>query len=101
MGPGFAEKVYHNAIKMVFDEQNIKYGTEKEYKVFFQNKQIGTLRVDLVVEDKAILEIKALAGYIPQICKYQVVSYLKVSKLPVGLLVNFGNKSCQVKRIIN
>jgi len=55
--------------------------------------------VDLVVEDKIVVEIKAVTGNIPDVFKYQVLSYLKASALKVGLLVNFGNKSCQIKRL--
>ena len=68
--------------------------------VSFQNKKIGSLKFDLIVEGKVILEIKALTGNIPDVFKYQLLSYLKVSNLHVGLLVNFGNKSCQVKRFM-
>ena len=68
--------------------------------VSFQNKKIGSLKLDLIVEGKVILEIKALTGNIPDVFKYQLLSYLKVSNLHVGLLVNFGNKSCQVKRFM-
>ena len=52
--------------------------------------------MDLVIEDKIIVEIKAVTGNMPDVFKYQVLSYLKASSLKVGLLVNFGNKSCQV-----
>jgi len=54
----------------------------------------------LVVEDKVIVEIKAITGNIPDVFKYQLLSYLKVSHIKVGLLINFGNKSCQVKRVM-
>jgi GxxExxY protein len=52
------------------------------------------------VQDKVVVEIKSITGSIPDVFKYQVLSYLKASKLPVGLLVNVGNKSCQVKRFV-
>ena len=55
--------------------------------------------MDLVIEDKIIVEIKAVTGNMPDVFKYQVLSYLKASSLKVGLLVNFGNKSCQIKRL--
>ena len=50
--------------------------------------------MDLVIEDKIVVEIKAVTGNMPDVFKYQVLSYLKASALKVGLLVNFGNKSC-------
>lgn len=55
---------------------------------------------DLVVEDKVIVELKALTGNIPNIFESQVLSYLKASGLKVGLLVNFGNRKCQIKRLV-
>jgi GxxExxY protein len=101
LGPGFNETIYQNALKILFEQQDIKYETEKEYEVKYLNKKVGKLRVDMVVEDKVIVEIKALNGNIAQIFENQVISYLKSSGLMVGLLINFGNKSCQVKRLMN
>jgi GxxExxY protein len=87
-------------MKLVLEEKGLRYDTEKEFIVYLQNKKIGSLRLDLIVEDKVILEIKALTGNIYEVFKYQLLSYLKISNLHVGLLVNFGNKSCQVKRFM-
>src|SRR4030043_504699 len=100
LGPGFNEKVYHNALKLLFDKEGLKYQSQKEFEVFYLNKKIGTFRADLVVEDRVIIEIKSLAGNIPVVIQNQLLSYLKASGLHVGLLVNFGNKSCQVKRVV-
>jgi len=100
LGPGFNEKIYHRALEIVLKEDNLRYETEKEFAVFYQDKKVGSLRLDLIVEGKVIVEAKALSGNIPDIFKYQLLSYLKVSNLNVGLLVNFGNKSCQIKRFV-
>ena len=100
MGAGFSEKIYHNALKLVFAQQGIRFETEKRFEVCFQNKKVGNLIVDLVIEDKVIVELKAITGVMPDVFKYQLRSYLKASEMKVGLLVNFGNKSCQVKRIM-
>ena len=98
LGPGFNEKIYHNALKIALKESNLEYQTEKEFIVSFQDKKIGTLKLDLIVEGKVIVEFKALATSVPDVFKYQLLSYLKVSNLHVGLLINFGSKSCQVRR---
>ena len=87
-------------MQLVLKEAGLKYDTEKEFSVFFQDKRVGNLKLDLIVQDKVIVEVKAITGNIPDVFKYQVLSYLKVSKLDVGLLVNFGNKSCQIKRFM-
>ena len=100
LGPGFNEKVYHSALKLAFNQEKLKYETEKRFEVCYQSKKVGSLIVDLVVEDKTIVEIKAVTGNIHDVFKYQILSYLKASNLKVGLLVNFGNKSCQVKRVM-
>ena len=98
LGPGFIERIYHNALKLVLEDKGLKYETEKEFIVYFQDKKIGSLKLDLIVEGKVIVEVKSLTGNMPDVFKYQLLSYLKVSNLRVGLLINFGNKSCQVKR---
>ncbi|MBI5892609.1 MAG: GxxExxY protein [Deltaproteobacteria bacterium] len=100
LGPGFNEKVYHNALKLTLEQEGLEYRTEKRFDVYYQDKKVGNLIVDLIIENKVIVELKALNGNIPQIFEYQVLSYLKASNLKVGLLVNFGNKSCQVKRLV-
>ena len=100
LGPGFNEKIYHNALKLALKEGNLEYETEKEFAVYYKDKKIGSLRLDLIIEGKVIVEIKALTGIIPDIFKYQLLSYLKVTNLHTGLLVNFSNKSCQVKRFV-
>jgi len=99
LGPGFNERIYHNALEITFEQEGLQYQTEKEVKVFFQGKYVGNFRLDLIVEKKIIVEIKALAGNIPSVFEAQVISYLRASGFRIGLLVNFGNKSCQVKRI--
>ncbi|MDD5454965.1 MAG: GxxExxY protein [Candidatus Ratteibacteria bacterium] len=100
LGPGFNEKIYHNALKIALQEKNLKYQTEKQFSVSFQDEKVGSLKLDLIVENKVVVEVKALTGHIPEVFKHQVLSYLKVTGLHIGLLVNFGNKSCQVKRFM-
>ncbi|MFH1459035.1 MAG: GxxExxY protein, partial [Candidatus Omnitrophota bacterium] len=61
---------------------------------------IGKCRLDLVIADKIVTELKALSGNIPAVFESQVLSYLKASGYKVGLLINFGNKSYQVRRLM-
>ena len=100
LGPGFAEKIYHKALMIAFEDADLAYEAEKTFNVFFQDKKVGSFRLDLLVESKVIVEIKALTGNVPEVFKYQVLSYLKASGLRVGLLINFGNKSCHIKRFV-
>jgi GxxExxY protein len=100
LGPGFNERIYHNALIQTLEKNGLNYQTEKNIDVLFQGKLVGKLRLDLVVEDKVVTEIKALTGMLPKVFELQVLSYLKASELKVGLLINFGNKSCQVGRLL-
>jgi GxxExxY protein len=100
LGPGFNEGIYHNALKIALEENGLRFETGKSFYVSFQGKHVGRLRLDLIIEDKVIIEVKALTGNIPTVSELQVLSYLKASGYKVGLLINFGNKSCQVRRLM-
>jgi GxxExxY protein len=78
----------------------LKYEVEKEFLVSFQEENIGKFRVDLLVENSVIVELKAIVGRMPKIFETQVISYLKASNLKVGLLINFGNRQCEVRRLM-
>lgn len=99
LGSGFPEKIYHAALKIIFEKEGLKYETEKEIDVYFDNKRIGKFRCDLIVEQKVIVELKSLTGHIPALFEYQLLSYLKAAKIKTGLLINFGNQSCEIKRL--
>ena len=98
LGPGFTEKIYHKALQTALEDNGLKYQTEKSFSVSFGGKKAGNFLLDIVVEDKVIVELKAVMGFIPEVFKHQIISYLKAADLKIGLLVNFGNKSCQIKR---
>lgn len=100
LGPGFNERVYHNALELALKEEGLEYQTERSYKVSYHGKDIGRSKLDLIVEHKIIVELKALSGNIPAVFELQVLSYLKASGYKVGLLINFGNKSCQIRRLM-
>lgn len=99
LGAGFKEKVL-NSVGIALREHGLSYEPEKEFCVKFQGKLVGKFRVDMVVEEKVILEAKAVNGKTPKIFESQLVSYLKASDLKVGLLINFGNRSCEVRRLM-
>ncbi|MCD8741268.1 GxxExxY protein [Mucilaginibacter roseus] len=99
LGPGFVEKIYVKALRHQFNLKGLKFEYEKEFDVFFKNEFVGKFRCDLFVENRVIVELKSVTGFIPALFKSQLLSYLKASKVKTGLLVNFGNPSCEVKRI--
>jgi GxxExxY protein len=51
LGPGFNERIYHNALQLTLKEVGLKYNTEKEFSVFFQDKRVGSLKLDLIVQN--------------------------------------------------
>lgn len=101
LGPGFNERIYQNALKVALKKRSLKYDTEKSFPINFLGVLVGNFRADLIVEDRVVVEIKAVNGFMPKVFETQVISYLKAANLKVGLLVNFGNRKCQVRRLVN
>lgn len=99
LGPGFLEKIYANALKIKLQQAGLNYFSEQEFNVVFESQIIGKFRCDLVVEGKVVVELKSVTGYQPKLFQNQLISYLKASKIKTGLLINFDNTSCEVKRI--
>jgi GxxExxY protein len=99
LGPGFPERIYQNALKILLDEENIHYKLEKEYEVIFHNRKAGKFRCDLIIEQKVIVELKSVESYMPKLFENQVLAYMKVTGIKTGLLINFGGKSCNVRRL--
>lgn len=87
LGPGYSERVYHNAMEVSLRKNNIPYETEKIVPIVFEEHTIGNLRIDLVVGD-TIVELKATKSFNEQ--NYiQLINYLKLTGLNNGLLINF------------
>jgi GxxExxY protein len=100
LGPGFLEKIYKRAVKEELIARNIPFAEEKKFSIKYNDKVIGFNLIDLLVYDKIILELKA----VNQLEKFhisQVLAYLKATGLKLGLLVNFGGKKLEIKRVIN
>ena len=89
-----------NALKIALEGLKLQFFTEKEFVVKYEEQTVGKFRVDILVENKVIVELKAVEGKIPKIFESQLISYLKASGIKVGLLVNFGNRSCEVRRLM-
>jgi len=99
LGPGFLEKIYANALKIKLNQAGFLFQAEKEFDVIFQDVNIGKFRCDLFVENQVIVELKSVTGFQPKLFQSQLISYLKASKVKTGLLINFGNTSCEIKRL--
>ena len=100
LGPGFVERIYMNALKIALEKLKLQFTAEKEFIVRYDEQPVGKFRADLLVENKVIVELKAVEGKVPKIFESQIISYLKASNIKVGLLINFGNRSCEVRRLM-
>lgn len=99
LGSGFKENIYQNALTEEFTKQGLFFDREKNLEVIYEGKKVGSYRPDFVIDGKIILEIKALP-FIGEIERKQVWHYLKGSSYRLALLVNFGNKKLEIKRVI-
>jgi len=98
LGHGFLEKVYKNALAVELEDAGIKCNVEVPLKVSYHCRIVGDYVADLVVENKIIVEVKAVRK-LDSVHEVQLVNYLKATGLSVGLLINFA-ESVQVKRRI-
>jgi GxxExxY protein len=96
LGYGFLEKVYQNALVIELAKRGIKADSEKPIKVFYEGRIVGDYVCDLIVDDRVILELKAVKE-LNDIHEVQLVNYLKATVVEVGLLINFG-PSVKIKR---
>ena len=100
LGNGFQEIIYQRALAIEFDLQGLSYEREKEMPVFYKERQIGTRRVDFLVENVVSVELKAITQ-LENTNLTQAINYLEAYDLEIGLLLNFGAKTLEFKRVIN
>lgn len=99
LGNGFQEVVYQRALSIELNMQNILHIREQEMKLEYKGYDIGTRRVDFFIEDKIMLEIKAIKQ-LEDVHLAQAINYLEAYGLEIGLLINFGSTSLQFKRVM-
>ncbi|RIJ48240.1 GxxExxY protein [Maribellus luteus] len=100
LGNGFQEVIYQRALAIEFSLQGIAFEREFEMPIFYKGEQIGTRRVDFFVEETVMVEIKALIS-LEDVHLAQAINYLEAYNMEVGLLINFGSKSLEFKRVMN
>jgi GxxExxY protein len=100
LGNGFQEVIYQRALEIEMGFQGLLFEREKELPIFYRGQNIGTRRVDFFVDGKVMVELKAIIE-LEDVHLAQAKNYLEAYKMEVGLLVNFGAKSLQFKRLIN
>lgn len=100
LGNGFQEVIYQRAMAIEMEKQGLSFSREMEMTIYYEGFDIGTRRVDFFVEDKIMVELKAIIDLNDSNLN-QCRNYLEAYNLPVGLLINFGSNSLQYKRIYN
>lgn len=100
LGNGFQEVIYQRALAIEFGKAGIVFQREKEMSIEYDGRNIGTRRVDFLVDNKVMVELKAVTK-IEEVHWAQTINYLEAYGLEVGLLVNFGGKKLEFKRFVN
>jgi GxxExxY protein len=100
LGNGFQEVIYQRALAIEMKKQGLEFIREQEMTIFYDGHEIGTRRVDFFVEKKILVELKALTQ-LEDVHMAQAINYLEAYNMEIGLLINFGAKQLQFKRLIN
>jgi GxxExxY protein len=99
LGAGFLEKVYKNALVHELKKQGLKAESQVSISVSYKGDIVGEYTADIMVEDKVILELKAV-DKIQKVYEAQIINYLKATGIKVGLLVNFKHPKAEIKRFV-
>jgi len=100
LGNGFQEVIYQRALAIKMELKGLAFEREREMPIFYHDQHIETRRVDFLVEEKILVELKALI-VLEDVHLAQGKNYLEAFKMDTGLLLNFGAKSLEFKRLFN
>lgn len=100
LGNGFQEVIYQRALAIEMQKNGLEFQREMEMSIYYDGHDIGTRRVDFFVEDIIMVELKALIK-LEEVHLAQAMNYCQAYNLPIGLLINFGAKSLEFKRVYN
>ena len=100
LGNGFQEVIYQRALAIELAEASMEFKREQEMEIFYKGQQIGARLVDFFVESGVLVELKALIQ-LEDVHLAQAINYLEALNMEVGLLINFGARSLQFKRLNN
>lgn len=99
LGNGFQEVIYQRALAIEMTQQGLAFVREQEMDVSYKGHHLGTRRVDFFVENRVMVELKAVIQ-LEDVHLAQAINYLEAYGIGVGLLINFGSKSLQFKRVM-
>lgn len=100
MKNGYLESVYQNCLAIELDKAGVQYTKEVELPIYYEEVKVGKRRVDFLIEEKIVVELKAQVE-LTNAHLAQGLNYLETHNLEIGLLINFGAKSLQFRRLIN
>ncbi|MEQ9287690.1 MAG: GxxExxY protein [Cyclobacteriaceae bacterium] len=100
LGNGFQEVIYQRALAIELEKAGLGYEREKEQTIFYEGIDIGTRRADFIIENHVLVELKAVIK-MEDVHLAQGLNYLVAYNFDKGLLINFGSKSLEVKRLLN
>jgi len=98
LGPGYREAIYQRALEQEFADRELGYEPQKSVEVYDNEVLVGLYYLDFLVEEKVIVEIKALRG-LDNSHLAQIITYLTATGCPIGLLINFGERSLRYRRV--
>ncbi len=98
LGNGFQEVIYQRALAIEMTAQELSFVREMEMPIFYESEDIGTRRVDFFVEEKIMVELKAITQ-LEKVHLAQGLNYLEAYKMEIGILLNFGNTKLEFKRL--
>ena len=100
LGNGFQEVIYQRALELELKAAGMNYAREFEMPIYYMDQQIGTRRVDFLIEEKISVELKAIIK-LEDVHFAQAMNYLEAYNLEIGLLINFGSKRMEFHRFTN
>ena len=100
LGNGFQELIYQRCLAIELERMGLSFTRELEHDIFYEDINVGTRRADFVVEDKVIVELKAVIN-LEDVHLAQAKNYVVAYDKPIGLLINFGSNSLQFKKVYN
>ena len=100
LGNGFQEVIYQRCLAIEMEKQGLGFTRELEMPIYYEGREVGTRRVDFLIENKILVELKAITQ-LDNVHIAQGLNYLEAYNLEIGLLINFGSTKLEFKRLIN
>jgi len=97
LGAGFLESVYEKALLIAFKDKGLDVQSQSPLQVTFRNQTVSDFIADIVVENKVLIELKAVKSLTPE-HQAQIINYLRATRIEIGLLINFGNSKLEFRR---